>query len=83
MKEILYRKYADAPAVGALPLSNWGGLEILDLDINEEAIVACFNFGNGREMIRRHRIIYTSAGRAYIRKAGRRYYLDNIMRTAL
>lgn len=74
----LYKDYENTKAVGYLVLSNWGGLEILDL--NDEEAVACFNWGTGRQMIRRHKIIYTANGRAYIRKQGRRYYFDQIMR---
>ena len=75
----LYKEYENTKPVGVLPLSNWGGLEILAL--NYEECIACFNWGTGRQMIRRHSIIYTASGRAYIRKAGHRYYLDEIMRT--
>lgn len=76
----LAKEYENKKAIGYLNLCNFGGLEILD--INCEEAVACFNFGNGREMIRRHKIIYTANGHAYIRKAGKIYYLDQIMRTA-
>ena len=71
---MVVKQYENTKPVGVLPLSNWGGLEILER--NCEEAVACFNFGHGREMIRRHKIIYTANGRAYIRKAGRRYYFD-------
>lgn len=81
MKEVLYKKYADTPAIGVLPLSNWGGLEILDL--NCKTAVACFNWGTGRQMIKRHNITYTTSGKAFIRKQGRRYYLNEIMRTTI
>ena len=68
-------KLAKKP-VGTIHLCNWGGLEVLS--INNEEVVACFNFGNGREMFNTHKIIYTSSGRAYFRKQGKRYYLDQI-----
>ena len=77
----LAKEYENTKAVGYLTLCNFGGLEILD--INCEEAVACFNFGNSREMIRKHKIIYTSSGRAFIRKMGRKYYLGEIMRTNL
>lgn len=78
----LTNKYTDVRPIGVLCLSNWGGLEILDLvDKNGElAVVACFDFGNGRQQTRRHVIRYTLTGRAYIRKNGRRYYFEDIMR---
>lgn len=80
-KEVLYKKYADTPAVGYHAMSNYGGLEILDI-INgwDDIAVACFNFGTGRQQIRRHKICYTMSGRPYIRKQGTRYYFDEIMR---
>lgn len=77
MTEPLYKKYANTKPLGVLPLSNWGGLEILD--INCESAVACFNWGTGRQMIKRHTITYCSNGRAYIRKQGKRYYFDEIL----
>ena len=69
-------KYKGKPPIGVMTLCNFGGLEILD--INCEEAIACFNFGNGREMVKRHKITYTAQGKAYIRKMGRRYYLDQI-----
>ena len=72
------KEYGNVNAIGVLQLTNYGGLEILGMD--PENVVACFNFGNGREMIRSHKIIYCGNGRAYFRKMGRRYYFDQIMR---
>lgn len=81
----LYKQYENTSAVGYYPMSNFGGLEILAVDgiekNGEDAVVACFNWGTGRQHIRRHVIRYTESGRAYIRKAGDRYYFDEIMRT--
>lgn len=78
----LYKEYADKKAVGTFATSNFGGIEILDLvdKNNDLAVVACFNFGTGRQQIRRHTIKETASGRMFIRKAGRRYYLDQFMR---
>lgn len=76
-----YQEYFTKKAVGVLPLSNWGGLEILDILCGiEDEVIACFNWGDDRQMIRRHKIYYTSSGRAYFRKMDRRYYLDEIQR---
>lgn len=81
MKTPLYKQYADTKAVGVYPLCNWGGLEILAVEYGiDDYVVACFNFGTGRQKIRRHKICYSTSGRDYIRKEGVRYYLDNIMR---
>lgn len=74
----LYKQYETAEPVGIYPLCNFGGLAILAVE--DEKAVAAFNFGEGYNQIRRHTIFYTYTGRAYIRKGGRRYYFDQIMR---
>ena len=81
MKQALYEKYAETAAIGYYAMGIFGGLEILDIihGIDNYA-VACFNFGTGRQKIRRHKVYSTPAGRNYIRKEGDRYYLDEMMR---
>ena len=74
----LKERYKGAAPVGFYTLCNYGGLVILSLD--DEKAVAAFDFGNGYTQIRRHTIFYTYTGRAYIRKGGRRYYFDQIIR---
>lgn len=76
----LERMYMDSKAVGYAPITNWGGLEVLALE--DEHIVACFNYGT-RNRIRRHKIQYTRSGRPFITKMGNRYYLDEIMRASV
>jgi hypothetical protein len=76
----LKERYRDAAPVGLYPMSNFGGLAILDI-ISDETAVCAWHCGDGYESIRRHQIFYTYTGRAYIRKAGRRYYFDQIMRS--
>lgn len=81
MRTPLYKKYANAKAIGVLPLCNFGGLEILDIEYGiEDYVIACFNFGNGRYDFRRHKICTTPSGRQYFRKQGTRYYFDEVMR---
>jgi len=76
----LYKKYADTEPIGTLCLGNWGGLEILDIEYGiDDYAIACFNWGTGRQQIRRHKIMYTPSGRSYIRKQGTRYYFDQMM----
>lgn len=73
----LYKKYADTMPIMVLGLSNWGGLEILDIEHGiDDYAIACFNWGTGRQQIRRHKIMHTPSGRAYIRKQDTRYYFD-------
>ena len=77
----LYKTYENKKALGVFTLSNFGGIEILDIlhGIDDYA-VACFNFGTGRQQIRKHKIYYTAMYRPYIRKQGTRYNLDEILR---
>ena len=77
----LYKRYAETEPCGFYCICNWGGLEILDIDACEGeygTVVACYNFGSGRQQIRHHKIQVTTAGRPFIRKRGIRYYLDQI-----
>ena len=76
---ILKNYYKEAAPVGVYPINNFGGLAILDI-ISDECAVCAWHYGDGYESIRRHQIFYTYTGRAYIRKAGRRFYLDQILR---
>ena len=83
MKKIpLYTQYETTKPVAFLAMCSFGGIEILDIiyDIDEYAI-ACFNFGTGRQQIRKHKIQVSSSGRNYIRKQNVRYYLDQFIRT--
>lgn len=79
----LKEMYKDIPAVGYVGLSNWGGLEVLDVLYGiDDYLVTCFNYGDGRTRISRNKIYTAASGRCYIRKSGRRFYLDEIMRVA-
>jgi hypothetical protein len=75
----LKERFKNADPIGIYTLCNFGGLAILDMD--DEKATAAFNFGDGYTQIRRHTIYYTFTGRAYIRKNGRRYYFDQIIKT--
>lgn len=75
----LKERYKNAAPVGVHTLNNFGGLAILDID--GETATAAYHFGEGYKQIRRHNIYYTFTGRAYIRKSGRRYYFDQIIKT--
>lgn len=76
---ILKNYYKNAAPVGVYQINNWGGLVILDI-IGDGSVIAAWSDGEKYESIRRHQIFYTFTGRAYIRKAGRRYYFDQIAR---
>ena len=77
----LYKKYENTKPIGTFCLCNFGGLEILDIEYGiDDYIIACFNFGTGRQQIRRHKIQITPSGRMFIRKQNVRYYMDEILR---
>lgn len=82
MRTPLYKQYENTKPIGVYCMSNWGGLEVLDVTEKngEQALVACYNWGTGRQHIARHIIRYTTTDRAYIRKGNFRFYLDEIMR---
>jgi hypothetical protein len=68
--------------IGILCLSNFGGLLVLDLECGiEDKIITCFDFGSGRKHFGKNKIRYNSNGDAYFVKFGKRYYLNEIMRT--
>ena len=66
--------------IGTIGICNFGGIEILATGWDDDNyVVACYNFGEGRTEIRRHKIQqYVDSGRFYFRKGGTRYYLDEI-----
>ena len=71
--------YSVTSAHGVFPMSNWGGLEITGTTVkwHQLALVARFNFGTPeKETV--HIIQTPPSGRSFIRKAGKRFYLDQI-----
>ena len=81
MKRIpLYKKYENTKSIGVYGLCNFGGIEILDILYGiDDYIVSCYNFGTGRQKIRKHKIYYCDNGRSFIRIDNKRYYLDFFM----
>ena len=75
----LKEQFKNADPIGVYTENNFGGLAILSIE--DEKAIAAYHFGDGYKQIRRHNIFYTYTGRAYIRKNGRRYYFDQIIRT--
>ena len=79
-REPLYKQYANTTPIGIYGMSNWGGLEILDIQYGiDDYAIASFNFGT-RQDIRRHKIQTAPSGRLFIRKQGTRFYLDEVMK---
>ena len=63
--------------LGGLCLSNWGGLEVYE--INSDEIITGFNFGNGVKDLR-HTKLYENTKGFYFIRFKTRYYLSDIMR---
>lgn len=82
MNTPLYQKYANTRPVAVFPLSNFGGLAILDhfYEYGEDYFITAWDFGTGYQKIRRNRVQYTPSGRPFLRKESYRFYLDEIMR---
>lgn len=69
MKMTMRQKYTGSKPVGVIPLSNWGGLEILDIESGcTDKVVAAFNFGE-REQPHRYRQYENAEGRVF-KKSG-------------
>ena len=79
-REPLYKRYANKQACGVCYMGQYGGLELLDIDACEGeygVAVACFNWGTGRQKIRRYKIQLSESGRPFIRKEGIRFYFSD------
>jgi len=76
------KKYKDKKPIAVLPLNNFGGIEIIDVEygINDYVITAVNNAGK-RCCFGRHKIDATAVGRDYFRFGNSRYYIDEFMRT--
>ena len=83
MKTPLYKEYANRQPLAVLPLSNFGGLAVLDIlpNYGETLYIVAWDFGTGYQQIRRHKEQYSTAGRPFFTKGNRRYYLDQFMKT--
>ena len=76
----LYRFARENRPSGVLPLSNWGGVAVWILDGYGDECIAAYDFGGGPDHVHRHAIHVAPSGREYIKKGGRRYYFDEIIR---
>lgn len=65
-------------AIAVLPLTNWGGLEITDL--NEACVEIAVNNGETRKQAGRHKLYESAKGEPYFILHGNRYYLDEFQR---
>ena len=71
------QRYADAPVVAVFPMTNHGGIEILDA--NDEYVVYRFNFGEPKEA-HRAKIRYGARHSSFKTSAGYSIRLDECMK---
>lgn len=76
----LYKYVANNNPDGIIPVG-YAGIGIWLVDGYGDECIAAWMY-SGCDGARRHCINYTDTGRAYIRKGGRRWYLDDAMRVA-
>lgn len=87
MEKAMYKRYAEVAPIGAYALCNTFGILVFEPDEvdkykeNCDLICAWSNCGESVYGYHRHKIHYTTAGKAYIRKGSLKIYLDEIMRT--
>ena len=81
----MYKRYENKKPCGVYGIGNFGGLALFNPDeidkYNERCdFIAAFHNGTKYTNFHKHKVHYTLSGRAYIRKGGVNYYLDEIMR---
>lgn len=86
-KTAMYKRYADEKPVGAVSLCNTIGLNVYYLDevdsencYEDDVYVCSWCNGVSEWGFHKHKMHYTTSGRAYFRKGQLRIYLDEIMR---
>lgn len=76
----LYKVVNETAPAAVLALSNCFGLALFNVS-GDECLAAWHN-GEYYSGAHKHAIYYSPAGRLYIRKGGRRWYLDEFIRAA-
>lgn len=67
--------------IGTYTLCNFGGLVVLDIIYGiDDKLTTAFSFGDGIKGKRTTKIFYDANGRDYVKRYGRKYYLDEIER---
>lgn len=83
MKIPMYKRYESEKPVGAIALCNTFGMSIFNPDEYDKYdcdFIAAWNNGEKTWGYHKHKVYYSTAGRAYIRKGSMRIYLDEVMR---
>ena len=87
MEKAMYKRYAEVVPIGTYAFCNTFGILVFEPDEvdkykeNCDLVCAWSNCSENVYGYHRHKIHYTTAGRAYIRKGSLKIYLDEIMRT--
>lgn len=75
-------QYRDKKPIAVYPMSNWGGIEILDIEYGIDDYVICrYNFGEPEDRLHRVKINY-GARTTSIYIDGMRVRLNEFMRTS-
>lgn len=70
----------DYKPAGVLPMCNFGGLAIME--IKDDYVYVCDNYGDGYKNITRNLIKYTKYGKPFFRRNHQIYYLSDFMKVA-
>ena len=75
-------QYQDKPPIATLPLTNFGGLGILDVhyEYGESYVIVAFVNGNLVDNIRKHKIRYTKTAEQFFRRGRSTYYINEFIR---
>ena len=76
-------RYKDKTPIAVFPMSNWGGVEILDIEYGIDDYVVCrYNFGETEEKLHRLMIRTSNDGQTFFVLDSRTIYLDECMRVS-
>ena len=86
--QAMYKRYENAAPMGAMALCNTFGVLVYEPDEIDrykegcELVAAWCNMGESVWGFHKHKVHYSTAGRAFIRKGSLRIYLDEVMKCA-
>lgn len=73
--------YKDKKPIAVYSMSNWGGIEILDIIYGiDDYVVARYNFGKAEDKVHKVKIRYGADDNTYFRLDDYRVNLDECMR---
>lgn len=74
----IYR--GEVAPIGVMGLSNWGGLEVFEINEQFNTCISGFNWGEETKDVRETSIHFSYSGRPYIIRYQKAYYFDEIER---